>query len=111
MSSGTLELFGNILAYLLSIQLAYGFSIFLLENTMTNFYALGIYEPPNNLFQKITNLFMLITIGSGYHIYLKLRNYNWLVRKLLFLIALFLQAIASVLIYKTIYGVLKVIFL
>ena len=89
----------------------YGFLIVLFEETMTNFYALGIYEPPNNLFQKITNLFMLITIGSGYHIYLRLRNYSWLVRKLLFLVALFLQAIASVLIYKTIYGVLKVIFL
>ena len=111
MSSGNLELFGNILAYLLSIQLAYGFSIFLLENTMSNFYALGIYEPPNNLFQKITNLFMLITIGSGYHIYLRLRNYSWLVRKLLFLFALLLQAIASVIIYKIIYGVLKVILL
>ena len=78
---------------------------------MTRFYALGIYQPPNNLFQKITNLFMLITIGSGYHIYLRLRHYSWLVRKLLFMVALFLQAIASVIIYYVIYGALKGIFL
>ena len=100
-----------LLLYSLLTQLGYGFTIFLLESTMTRFYALGIYEPPNNLFQKITNLFMLITIGSGYHIYLRLRDYNWLVRKLLFLVALFLQAIASVIIYYVIYGALKGIFL
>ncbi|MFJ7744588.1 hypothetical protein [Peribacillus sp. NPDC097295] len=100
-----------LLLCILSGQLMYGFLIVLFEETMTNFYALGIYEPPNNLFQKITNLFMLVTIGSGYHIYLKLRKYSWLIRKFLFLIALFIQAIAFVIIYKTIYGVLKVIFL
>ena len=100
-----------LLLYSLLTQLGYGYTICLLESTMTRFYALGIYEPPNNLFQKITNLFMLITIGSGYHIYLRLRDYNWLVRKLLFLVALFLQAIPSVIIYYVIYGALKGIFL
>lgn len=92
-------------------QLSYGFTIFLLESTMTNFYALAIYENPRNRYQKFVNFFMFILVGSGYHIYLTLRNYSWLVRKFLFLIALFLQAIASVIIYYVIYGVLKVIFL
>ena len=92
-------------------QLSYGFTIFLLESTMTNFYALAIYENPRNRYQKFVNFFMFLLVGSGYHIYLRLRDYNWLVRKLLFLVALFLQAIASVIIYKIIYGVLKCIFL
>ena len=92
-------------------QLSYGFTIFLLESTMTNFYALAIYENPRNRYQKFVNFFMFLLVGSGYHIYLKIRNYSWLVRKLLFLVALFLQAIASVIIYKIIYGVLKFIFL
>ena len=92
-------------------QLSYGFTIFLLESTMTNFYALAIYENPRNRYQKFVNFFMFLLVGSGYHIYLRLRNYSWLVRKLLFLVALLLQAIASVIIYYVIYGALKGIFL
>ncbi|MFJ7678986.1 hypothetical protein ACQKL6_05680 [Peribacillus sp. NPDC097197] len=92
-------------------QLSYGFTIFLLESTMTSFYALAIYENPSNRYQKFVNFFMFFLVGSGYHIYLKLRKYNWFLRKLLFLIALLLQGIASVIIYKIIYGTLKAIFL
>ena len=54
---------------------------------------------------------MTLVNGSGFHIYLKLRKHNWFVRKFLFLMALVLQGIASVIIYYTIYGTLKAIFL
>lgn len=92
-------------------QLSYGFSIFLLESTMTSFYALAIYENPNTRYQKFVNIFMFLLVGSGYYIYIRLSKYNWFLRKILFLIALVLQAIASVIIYKIIYGILKAIFL
>ncbi|MGE7781065.1 hypothetical protein ACQKL0_14175 [Peribacillus sp. NPDC097264] len=91
-------------------QLSYGFTIFLLEGTMTSFYALVIYEKPSSSYQKFVNLFMFLLVGSGYYIYLRLRKYNWFVRKFLFLIALVLQGIASVIIYYSIYGSLKAIF-
>lgn len=100
-----------LLICILSGQLMYGFLIFLLEETMTDFYALGVYEKPRTIYQKSVNFFMFITIGTGFHIYIKLRKYNWFLRKILFLIALVLQAIASVIIYKIIYGMLKAIFL
>lgn len=110
MEYNIIEAIRILVLYLLLTQIGYGFTIFLLEGTMTRFYALGIYEPPSNIFQKTTNIFMLSTIGSGYHIYLKLRKFNWFARKFFFLIALFLQAITSVIIYKIIYGTLKAIF-
>lgn len=100
-----------LLLYLLLTQFAYGFLIFLLESTMISFYALAIYEKPSNLYQKSVNFFMTIVNGSGYHIYLKLRKHNWFVRKFFFLIALIIQGVASVIIYYTIYGTLKAIFL
>ena len=111
MAYSIIEEIRNLLASYLTLQLTYGFCIFLLEGTMTSFYALAIYEKPSSPYQKFVNVFMFLLVGSGYHIYLRLRNYSWLVRKLLFLVALFLQAIASVIIYKIIYGVLKAIFL
>ena len=111
MAYSIIEAIRNLLAGYLTIQLTYGFCIFLLEGTMTSFYALAIYEKPSSPYQKFVNVFMFLLVGSGYYIYLRLRHYSWLVRKLLFLVALFLQAIASVIIYKIIYGVLKAIFL
>lgn len=111
MTYSIIEVIGTLFGCILVTQFSYGFLIFLLESTMTDFYALGIYQPPRNFFQKTTNLFMLITIGFGYHIYLILRNYNWFVRKFLFLIALVLQGIASLIIYYIVYGILKAIFL
>ena len=107
MSPGTSEIISNLIGYILSIQLMFGFLIFLLESTMTNYYALATYEKPNNFFHKFANLFMLVTVGTGYHIYLKLRNYKWLVRKVLFLIALVLQALVSVIIYIAVLRILE----
>ena len=111
MTNSIIESIRILLTGFLLTQLSYGFTIFLLESTMTNFYALAIYENPRNRYQKFVNFFMFILVGSGYHIYLKLRKYNWFVRKFLFLIALVLQGIASVIIYYAIYGSLKAIFL
>ena len=111
MSSGTSEIISNLIGYILSIQLMFGFLIFLLESTMSNYYALAIYEKPSNFFQKFANIFMLFTVGTGYHIYLKLINYNWFVRKFLFLIALTLQAFISIIIYIIVLRILEVIVL
>ncbi|MFJ7637757.1 hypothetical protein ACIQZM_15085 [Peribacillus sp. NPDC097206] len=111
MAYNMIENIRNLLAGYLTIQLTYGFCIFLLEETMTSFYALAIYDKPSSPYQKFVNWFMFLLVGSGYYIYLKLRKYNWFVRKLLFLLALILQGITSVVIYKIIYGTLKAIFL
>lgn len=100
-----------LLTCILLTQLSYGFTIFLLEKTMTSFYALAIYENPKTFYQKSVNFYMLGVLGSGYHIYLRLKKYNWFVRKILFLIALLIQSIASIIIYKIVYGSLKTIFL
>ena len=96
---------------ILSTQFAFGCTIFLFESAMINYYAMGTYEKPSTPYQKFVNFFMFTLMGTGFHIYLNLRKYNWFVRKLLFLIALLLQGIASVIIYKIIYGTLKAIFL
>lgn len=106
MSPGTSEIISNLIGYILSIQLMFGFLIFLLESTMINYYALATYEKPKNFFHKFANLFMLVTVGTGYHIYLKLRNYNWFVRKFLFLTSLTLQAMISIIIYIIILRIL-----
>ena len=96
---------------ILSTQFAFGCSIFLFESAMINYYAMGIYEKPSTPYQKFVNIFMFTLIGTGFHIYLKLKKYNWFVRKFLFLIALISQGIASIIIYLIIYRALKAIFL
>lgn len=100
-----------LLICILVTQLTYGFTIFLLEGTMTRFYASGVYENPKSLYQKSVNFYMLGLMGSGYHIYLRLKKYNWFIRKILFFFALIIQSIASIIVYKIIYGSLKAIFL
>ena len=100
-----------LLLCILITQFAYSLSVFLLERAMINFYTIGTYEEPSTLFQKSINFIMFILTGIGYNIYLKISKYNWVVRKLLFLIALISQGIASIIIYLIIYGTLKAIFL
>lgn len=78
-----------LLIYIFGAQITYGISIFFLEDTMTSFYASAIYEKAETIYQKSVNFFMLGTIGSGYHIYVKFKKYNWFVRKILFLLALY----------------------
>ena len=111
MAYSIIEAIRDVLTGFLTIQLSYGFCIFLLEGTMTSFYALAIYEKPSSPYQKFVNLFMFLLVGSGYYLYLRLSKYSWFVRKILFLIALIIQLLASLMIYYAIYGMLKVIFL
>ncbi|MCM3181068.1 hypothetical protein AB1L05_23725 [Cytobacillus horneckiae] len=110
MSLVILEAIKTILAYLLSIQIMYGFLILILGNVMSNFYSAAIFQEPSNVFQKSSNVFMALTIGSGYMINLKLMKYSWFIRKVLFLLALIIQGILSIIIYQVVYGSLKILF-
>lgn len=112
MTYSTIEWIGILLLYLLSIQWGSSFVIFLFESAMIRYYyILGTYEKPSNLYQKTVNFCMYAMMGAGFYIYLRLRKYNWFVRKFFFLIALIIQGIASIIIYKIIYGTVKAIFL
>lgn len=84
---------------ILSTQFAYGCTIFILEKTMLGYYEVAIYDPPTTVFQKITNTFQKGMFGSGYYIYTKIGKYNWFVRKVLYLIALLVQGVLSIIIY------------
>lgn len=93
------ELILLVIGAVLAIQFAYGCTILLLERTMLNFYDLSIYRPATTVFQKIQNIFQKGLLGSGYYIYTKIGKYNWIVRKILFLLALFIQGILSIILY------------
>ncbi|MEI2664022.1 hypothetical protein [Rossellomorea sp. LJF3] len=86
-------------AAVLATQFAYGCTILLLERTMLDFYDLSIYRPATTVFQKIQNTFQKGLLGSGYYIYTKIGKYNWFVRKILFLLALSVQGILSIIVY------------
>ncbi|CAN7538597.1 hypothetical protein [Rossellomorea sp. LjRoot5] len=83
----------------LSTQFAYGCTILLLERTMLDYYDLAVYRPATTIFQKITNAFQKGMFGSGYYIYTKIGKYNWFVRKILFILALFVQGVLSIIVY------------
>ncbi|WP_053216084.1 hypothetical protein [Guptibacillus hwajinpoensis] len=104
-------IFRLILGYILGIQFGYGVLILLLGRIMINYFAVTIEEKPSNLIQKVINIFMISTIGSGYYIYKKVANYNWFLRKIFFAIALFVQGVLSIIIYQVIYRSMKGIFL
>lgn len=91
-----------LIALILIAQVAYGFTILLLEKTMLGYYEISIFEPPENTFQKITNFFQRVTIGSGYYVYTKIGKYNWFVRKILYLFILIVQGILSILLFQII---------
>lgn len=111
MTYSTIEWIG-ILSCFFSVQFASSLSLFLLERAMISYYYIfGTYEKPSNLCEKTVNFCMYAMMGAGFYIYLRLRKYNWFVRKFFFLIALIIQGIASIIIYKIIYGIIKAIFL
>lgn len=112
MTYSIIEWIQILLTAFLSAQFASSFLIFLLESTMISYYyILGTYEKPSNLYEKTVNFCMYAMMGAGFYIYLRLRKYNWFVRKFFFLIALIIQGITSIIIYKIIYGTVKAIFL
>ncbi|RIW32523.1 hypothetical protein D3H55_13125 [Bacillus salacetis] len=107
----TIEVIKIGVGVILSAQFTYGCTIAILEKTMLGFYKTSIYDPPTTVFQKITNTFQKGLLGSGYYIYTKIEKYNWFVRKILFLIALAIQGILSIILYYIITGLLELIFL
>ncbi|XQY91607.1 hypothetical protein ACNRWW_19275 [Metabacillus sp. HB246100] len=95
---------------ILATQFAYGCTIAILEKTMLEYYIMAIFNPPTSIFQKITNTFQKGMFGSGYYIYTKIGKYNWFVRKILFLLALFVQGIISIIIYSLLSWIVNLIF-
>ncbi|MFS8187421.1 hypothetical protein [Rossellomorea marisflavi] len=98
----TVEFIKILIALILIAQVAYGFTILLLEKTMLGYYELSIFNPPENWFQKSTNAFQKVTIGSGYYVYTKIGKYNWFVRKVLYLMILILQVVTSIILFQII---------
>ncbi|WP_079478809.1 hypothetical protein [Halobacillus salinus] len=92
-----------LLMYTLGTQIVYGLLILLLGRVMKEYFEWGIFDPPLNLFQKTTNVFLMGTIGSGYYLDEVLRKYSWFKRKLYMFSALVIQTIVSVILYQVIY--------
>ncbi|WP_019244414.1 MULTISPECIES: hypothetical protein [Bacillus] len=80
------------------------------EWAMVDYYKLGTFENPETIFDKITNFFMKLFLGSGYVIYSKFSKHNWFVRKFYMLVALVVQGIVSIIIYFIITLPLDLIF-
>ncbi|PLT35018.1 hypothetical protein CUU64_06405 [Bacillus sp. V5-8f] len=71
---------------LMCTQLGYASAILVLGKTMLEYYEWGYFKKTENLFQRLTNIFLDVTAGSGYYIYKALLRFPWIVRKLLFLL-------------------------
>ena len=71
----------------------------IIEWAMIDFYKLVTFEKPQSIFDKMTNFFMKLFLGSGYYWYRKFIIHNWFIRKLYMLIALILQGVLSFIIY------------
>lgn len=94
-----IQLIKFIVMILLSTQFAHGLTVVIMEKTMLNYYLISIFDPPENSFQKFTNFIQNMLVGSSYFIYTKISKYNWFVRKILFIIILFVQGILSIVLY------------
>ncbi|MCA0970758.1 hypothetical protein LCM20_09170 [Halobacillus litoralis] len=106
-SAVIIEYFIMVVMYILSIQVLYGFSILLLGSVMTDYFEWGIFEPPETLFQRVTNIIMIGLIGSGFYINRRLMKYGWFKRKLLMFVALLMQTVASIVLYQIIVSALE----
>lgn len=105
-----LELIQGLVVYYLGIHVIYSALIFLLGNIMVDYYELGIFRSPTNIFQKIVNFFTNFFLGSGPFIYRKLERYPWLLRKLYMLVATIFMFLLTIPIYYSIKYLLHLIF-
>lgn len=74
----------DILAMLIATHLGYALAIFVGGHVVTDYFEWGYFEKPKNWLQKCTNFIMNILVGSGYHVYKRLVQFPWILRKLLF---------------------------
>jgi hypothetical protein len=101
-----IEFIKYLLIAILLTQLGYGCLILLFGRTMVDFYTISIYEKPESPFQRMSNVIQKTTIGFGYLLYSKVSAFNWILRKVLLLGCLFVQALLSIFLYEIIVGVL-----
>lgn len=101
------RIFLFMLLLLLLIQFTYSAAILVLERNMINAYQPSIINKPTNTFQKAWNIISIVSTGAGYYLYKRVAKFNWLLRKILFLIELIIQGLLSIMIYQVIKGILS----
>jgi len=72
---------------------------FVIEWAIVDFYRIGTFDNPESIFDKITNFFMILFLGSGYYLYKKFSKQKWVVRKINMFVALCLHGIISMIIF------------
>ncbi|MCA0149746.1 hypothetical protein LCD52_13175 [Rossellomorea vietnamensis] len=101
-----IEFIKYLLIAILLTQLGFGCLILLFGRTMVDFYTISIYEKPKSTFQRMSNVIQKTTIGFGFLLYSKVSTFNWLLRKVLLLGCLLVQAFLSIFLYEIIVVVL-----
>jgi hypothetical protein len=91
----------------MGIQVIYALAFLVFGDMMVSYFEWGYFEKPETLFQKITNLICLLTMGAGYFINKRLQRYSWVVNKLLFIIVIPLISIAFIIIFQVVSYLLR----
>lgn len=99
-----------LIAGMLGAHFAYSFCILIIERQLMKEYEKMIFLKPENLYQKITNLFVFLLVGTGYFVCRRLLRYNWLLRKLYFALYLLGRGIISIVIFCILSSTLHFIF-
>jgi hypothetical protein len=111
MTIETLEIIEGILSYYLSIQIMFSILVLLLDRVVLDIYETGIYEKPENAFQRILTFCMNAILGVGPTLNKKFLQYSWIKRKTLMVLSIFVLFWVAVVFYYVVKNLLRAIFL
>ncbi|MCD7034179.1 hypothetical protein LRR81_08030 [Metabacillus sp. GX 13764] len=100
------EIIRLFIVFLLSAQCTIAGCLFILGNTLLQYYEDALVSNPKNWFTKSYNAVFYILMGAGFYFYKKVHQYNWIMRRLLFVPWFLLMIISSVIIYFVFKGLL-----
>ncbi len=80
--------------------MAFGIATVFLGSVMINYYDWGMSYPPENMFQKLVNLFLISFLGLGPSIYKRMEHLNWFYRRIVLFIIMLVFGLIGVIIYE-----------
>ncbi|MDR6999334.1 hypothetical protein [Neobacillus niacini] len=74
-------------------------------------YNAGVYENPQNMFQRASTFCTIAVIGIGPYLNKRFMKYSWIVRKTLMLSSIMILSLVYVMVYYIVKNILEMIFL
>jgi hypothetical protein len=106
----TVYLFSLFIYAILGSQLAHSFGFLIIGTILLERYEDGISDPPVNVLDRIFNAMQKGMFGMGPRVYKKLKRFNWLIGKALFIVFFCVQGFLTFILVEIISSVVDSFF-